>query len=448
MSLSTQAFIPTTAKKSGNAGEGKALEKGGESAAETAARFQTLLKDMKKGEPGRTNGQTGSPEVPEGETAEASQEGAGARAPENTLPGNKRAAGAAFATSNLADALKQVSQTVLAHKDPSKAQPGPIEGDGVLPELAQNPDMPADLATSSSALAVNAVLAARADSGHQGAVPAQQVGTAVPHQVHSGKPEVSGAFAGEGERPKTGTSSLFAQFGVEPEKVADPMSDRASSRSQLLDEAAGTMKVLRQETHFAPNMRLSPAQQVGDRLTTVLKDVSAGTTQVSGGMTAKAEGPVLKTLDIQLTPHELGTVKVSLKMVGDTVEVTLVTSKAQTAELLKQDRQVLDQMLRATGFKADSVTVQAADDRVAVQQPGQASAGGSASGQNGAGQNAAGQNAAGDGQAQNFNGNGSGQQNGRAGQDGRADVFRNPETSKGKSHEEGTGVSLSDGIYL
>ncbi len=135
----------------------------------------------------------------------------------------------------------------------------------------------------------------------------------------------------------------------------------------LPDEAAGTVKVLRQETHFAPNMRLSPAQQVGDQIAAAVKDMASSSASLDGGITAKAEGPVLKTLDIQLTPHELGTVKVSLRMVGDTVEVSLVTSRAQTAELLKQDRQLLDQMLRATGVKADAITIQAGDDRIQVQ---------------------------------------------------------------------------------
>ncbi|MBN9670727.1 flagellar hook-length control protein FliK [Roseibium aggregatum] len=291
-------------------------------------------------------------------------------------------------------------------------------------------------------MAVNAVLAARADAQAQGSGTAQQGRPVMPYQG-AGDAAASRKGAGEGEISKTGTSSLFAQFGVEPEKVADPLSDRSAGRSLLLDEAAGSLKVLRQETHFAPNMRLSPAQQVGDQVTTALSELTAGKTSLSEGISTKAEGPVLKTLDIQLTPHELGTVKVSLKIVGDTVEVSMVASNAQTAELLKQDKQMLDQMLRATGFKADTVTVQAADDRTAVQQTSQAGTSGSATSQNGAGQSAAG-----DGSAQNFNGSGSGQQNGRAGQNGPEEVFRNSDTTKGKGHEESTGVSLSDGIYL
>ena len=150
---------------------------------------------------------------------------------------------------------------------------------------------------------------------------------------------------------------------------------------------------------------------------------------------------MLKTLDIQLTPHELGTVKVSLRMVGDNVEVSLVTSKAQTAELLKQDRQLLDQMLRTTGFKADTITVQAADDRLSVQAPGQTNVT-SANSQNGASNNLN------DGQPQNFSGNNPGQQGNRSGQDDREAEFLQSGTLKGQGHEDGSDVSLSDGIYL
>ena len=53
-------------------------------------------------------------------------------------------------------------------------------------------------------------------------------------------------------------------------------------------------------------------------------------------------------------------------MIGDQVEVVLQASKPQTVELLKQDRQLLDQMLRTTGYRIDSITIQAADDRPAT----------------------------------------------------------------------------------
>ena len=128
-------------------------------------------------------------------------------------------------------------------------------------------------------------------------------------------------------------------------------------------------------------------------------------------------------------------------MVGDTVEVSLVTSRAQTAELLKQDRQLLDQMLRATGVKADAISIQAGDDRIQVQ------AGSNASGPQAQNQNGGGGGNPFDGQPQS-SGNGAGQQNGRPGQNSREDAYQASETTRGTGHEEGSDISLSDGIYL
>ncbi|MEP0232022.1 flagellar hook-length control protein FliK, partial [Roseibium sp.] len=184
---------------------------------------------------------------------------------------------------------------------------------------------------------------------------------------------------------------LFSQFAVPEEAaankgavegLAERISNTGKSGAEGASLPAGSVKILRQETHFAPTQRLSPIQQVGERLI-----FSLGEAAEAGGIGARAaavktEGPVLKTLDIQLTPIELGTVKVSLRLVGESVEVTVKTSNPQTAELLKQDRQMLDQMLRATGYKPDAITIQAAaDDRpVTSPQPSQ-QAGGSNQGE-------------------------------------------------------------------
>jgi chemotaxis protein MotD len=244
-----------------------------------------------------------------------------------------------------------------------------------------------------------------------------------------------------GEAAKTGTSSLFAQFGIEPERVGEGATGSAAARNALPVEAAGTVKVLRQETHFAPNMRLSPAQQVGEQIATALKDMPVDTGRTQGGLTHKAEGPVLKTLEIQLTPHELGTVKVSLRMVGENVEVTLATSKAQTAELLKQDRQLLDQMLRTTGFKADAITIQAADDRPTA--PTNISNSSSTQGQQGTNGGAFG-----DQQNQNAPGNGTGGRGEQAGGNDENGAFPGFEPARELSDEDGPGNRLSDGIYM
>ncbi|WP_417709240.1 flagellar hook-length control protein FliK [Roseibium aggregatum] len=429
MSVNTQAFVSTAPKagKSVDAGTG---ERGQTSSKDAAAAFQAVMQNMKKGD---------AAEEPSGKPASETADqvdGTAGDANGKTGAGKEQAPGpVAFSTSNLVDALRQASQNALSRK----AKDG--EGFDGVSEGQTDPKAETMLQSASAhvGLSLNVVLAGK--PGQVSSAQAQtQPGAARMPAVLQG--QANGLPAGDPDGPaQTGTSSLFAQFGVEPEAISDGEGRGVIGRSMLPEEAASTVKVLRQETHFAPNMRLSPAQQVGDQITTAVKDMASRPVSPDGGISAKAEGPVLKTLDIQLTPHELGTVKVSLRMVGDTVEVSLVTSRAQTAELLKHDRQMLDQMLRATGFKADAITIQAGDDRIQVQ------AGGNASGPQAQNQNGAAGGNPFDGQPQS-SGNGAGQQNGRPGQNSREDAYQASEATRGTGHEEGSDVSLSDGIYL
>ncbi|WP_299812753.1 flagellar hook-length control protein FliK [uncultured Roseibium sp.] len=444
MSVNTQAFVPSS-PQSGKSADGRATD-GGQSSQETAAEFQSFMQGMKKGGAVGAGGgrQSGTPDgqaedgkgaVPEETIEPQAEDGAKADG------GEARKSGfVSFTTSNLADALRQVSQKILSN--PANGGAGSQAGGDPIPLDPGTEGSGQGSAQAPTALPITTVLAIPADQNRQAATPGSQDQALRQRQPFPGAQVKAGSALEAEGGGKTGATSLFSQFGVEPERVADEASGRSAGRSMLPEEAAGTVKILRQETHFAPNMRLSPVQQVGEQIVSAMKEMPSGNGAQQTGLSARAEGPVLKTLDIQLTPHELGSVKVSLRMVGDTVEVTLVASKAQTAELLKQDRQLLDQMLRVTGVKTDAITVQAADDRPAMHTGASANS-----------QSSTGQNGSGDGQAQSFNGGGSDQQNNRSGRNdpegaypaNEANVI---ETTEGAGHEKTSDISLSDGIYL
>lgn len=259
----------------------------------------------------------------------------------------------------------------------------------------------------------------------------QAPGTALP-------PSVAPASAGH-QVPAARTSGLFAQFTVDPHAVdADGGSGEQSLKPKI---DIGTVKVLRQETHFAPTLRLSPVQQIGDGIVAALKELPGNPSRGLSPFSVKSEGPVLKTLEIQLQPIELGVVKVSLKMVGDQVEVTLKASNPQTVELLRQDRHLLDQMLRATGHKADAIIVQAADDRPASQIQAASTSQNNASGQSN--DSFGGQGAT-----------GSAAQDGRGGRGGEPgpDQTRTPalieDENRSMSHETETQNRSDGGLYL
>lgn len=435
MSVNTSALVPA-APKSGKQADGTAGERSQTSAKDAATAFQSVLQGMKRGEApvdeAGENGRQSAGGNPQHGNGDALQDDPGNR----TTGDNANVADRnAFATTNLVDALRQVSHNVLA-----KFSANGTDGESGEAASEQGGGQTGSGQAIPAALSLEAVLVPKPGQVPPGARSVQGAAE-VPLQSPMPGGDVR-ELSGKDGALKTGASSLFAQFGVEPESVSEPLTN-GGHRSLLPEEAAGTVKILRQETHFAPNMRLSPAQQVGDQIATALKSLaSENSAPVQNGLTHRAEGPVVKTLDIQLTPHELGSVKVSLRMVGDTVEVTLQTSKAQTADLLKQDRQLLDQMLKATGFKPDTITIQAADDRGTVQ------AGSSANGNSTMGQNTSGNSAFNDGQPQNSGGGNSGQQQGRPGRNPGDDTYSASEALRGQAHEDDTGNSLSDGIYL
>lgn len=188
-----------------------------------------------------------------------------------------------------------------------------------------------------------------------------------------------GPAAGQKQSVTTGTADLFSEFAVNGGRVSDK--GLQSTGTPLPKVTAASVKILRQETHFAPTLRLSPVQQIGAEITSALKAEAIPSGRDQASLTIKPEGQAVKALEIQLRPAELGTVKVTLKIVGDTVEVALRTSNPETAELLKQDRQMLDQMLRATGYKADSITILAGDERPQMTTAQSQTASGSSAGQ-------------------------------------------------------------------
>ena len=435
MSLNTNPLVqapPKSGKPTGGSGEVRDNTSG-----EAGAQFRSVLKGMKDGgeQVSDEGGKTGARGPNQDSLEQPGEAKADASASTGENSGSEKDKGAvAFATSNLTDALRKVSQNVLA-----QSEAGEVLEDGAPATETPNTIASAVAQTPAALVRLTASMAEEAQQYTLSRNAQDQSAMVSSHQASNYS--MSSEIVSTAEKSKTGTSSLFAQFGIEPERTADMSSSKAGAGLHLPEESAGNVKVLRQETHFAPNMRLSPAQQVGDQVTAFLRENPVSASSQQPGLSAKAEGPVLKTLDIQLTPHELGSVKVSLKMVGDSVEVTLLTSKTQTAELLKQDRQLLDQMLRTTGFKADTITVQVADDRLTVQT------GNSTSNSFSAGQNGSNGSAAGEGQGQSFGGDASSDRNDRSGgQQGDEGVFAR-EAMKGQG-DEVSELDLSDGIYL
>ncbi len=160
--------------------------------------------------------------------------------------------------------------------------------------------------------------------------------------------DATGSAATEQTDPFAALSSLLdgeIDTGAEPESV---------------DIAPLKMSVVARETHFEPVTRLSPVQQIA---TAVGEDLAAlSETAGEEAISRPAEparhssGP-LKVLHLKLEPEDLGAVVLKMRLVDKSLELEVVASRQETADLLAKDRDMLTRALRSSGYTADVVTI-------------------------------------------------------------------------------------------
>jgi chemotaxis protein MotD len=92
---------------------------------------------------------------------------------------------------------------------------------------------------------------------------------------------------------------------------------------------------------------------------------------------AKASGSVLRVLDLQLKPAELGLVTIRMRLAGDGLEMEILAENEETAELLRNDAEKLSNLLRVSGYRPDVINIQSTEatshDRSSFQRPQQGS---------------------------------------------------------------------------
>ncbi|NBN64867.1 flagellar hook-length control protein FliK [Pannonibacter tanglangensis] len=292
------------------------------------------------------------------------------------------------AASDPAAWLRLLTSSVTPAQPP--AGPSEAPADAGMPDLAGMLGLTGSLPPGNGAGAAPATPAAATGPGPGAAAGGLPPGGLLPFLAGASPSLPAGAEGAGGSTPANGAPAstgalsgldddgLFARFAVAPEEVRmDAATGRPAGQGagQAVTAEIGEVRVLREETHFAPSLRLSPVEQIGAAISKALAEPPPAPPSpgqlVSGPFTARADGPMVKVLEIQLQPMELGSVKVALRLMGDSVEVVLSAQNPDTVELLKTDRQLLDQMLRAVGQKADSITIQAAsDDRPLFQVNG------------------------------------------------------------------------------
>ncbi|QUS57442.1 flagellar hook-length control protein FliK [Pseudovibrio brasiliensis] len=141
--------------------------------------------------------------------------------------------------------------------------------------------------------------------------------------------------------------------------------------------AGGEVKVVSVETHLPPADMGRPVHQVASVLTKQLPAAASAAKAAQEVLAQIAEAQAakpMKALEIQLRPDNLGVVRANIQMRGGELEISLITSTQEAADMLKGDRQALARVLQDAGYRTETqnITVNFKDEMSdQMRQPGQ-----------------------------------------------------------------------------
>jgi flagellar hook-length control protein FliK len=153
-----------------------------------------------------------------------------------------------------------------------------------------------------------------------------------------------------------------AERHKEQETVGNVSSERATDRGELQKQviASGTKG-------DAASLPPSTFQHLAESIIEDIKGVSEpqqpsfqqdGLNRIA---TARASAGVLRVLDLQLRPAELGLVTIRMRLAGDSIEMEIEAQSEDTAELLRNDAEKLSSLLRVSGYRPDVINIQSTD---------------------------------------------------------------------------------------
>lgn len=237
-----------------------------------------------------------------------------------------------------------------------------------------------------------------------------------------------------------GLTQALSDMAVEGE-VAKTLKEQETARSASLERASDRGEL--QKPSITGGLRGDAASLPPPTLQHLAKSIIEDVKSVSepqqpslqqDGLnrvaTARASAGVLRVLDLQLRPAELGLVTIRMRLAGDSIEMEIEAQNEDTAELLRNDAEKLSSLLRVSGYRPDVINIQSADaishDRSSFQRPQQGT----------------------QAQGQSFDqGAAAGQGNSSRNQDDRYGGGR-PDIQEGGKEGHSSGGSRSGGIYL
>ncbi|MDF2810260.1 MAG: hypothetical protein K0S56_1291 [Microvirga sp.] len=85
--------------------------------------------------------------------------------------------------------------------------------------------------------------------------------------------------------------------------------------------------------------------------------------------TARASEAVVRLLNIQLHPADLGLVTIKLQLSGDNLQMDVQVSNEETARMLKHDSERLTALLRASGYRTEAINIHSGHTEPAQLDP-------------------------------------------------------------------------------
>lgn len=110
------------------------------------------------------------------------------------------------------------------------------------------------------------------------------------------------------------------------------------------------------------------AAMVGDQAWSAAMLPDAGLSNIAS---QSSSGSVVHSLKLQMTPHDLGTVTATLKMIGDQLHVHLTVETRAAQRQLSEDSSGMLDSLRSQGFTVDQVSISIAPNGESDPQKGQ-----------------------------------------------------------------------------
>jgi hypothetical protein len=204
--------------------------------------------------------------------------------------------------------------------------------------------------------AMAALGSALADAGQKAARPA---GPVMPTAPDTSRVDVPGLAMPSGETP------IGAPDGDAMAALSALVDDKAQAPEAADADAAFarpvSVTIVRQETYLPPVARLSPFQQVVEPIRLAATELAATRTQsapdLDPGKPAEIAAPT-KVLHLELRPVELGSLLVKMRLTQGGMEIRIEASSAETARMLANDKEALREVVRASGFPVDAVSIE------------------------------------------------------------------------------------------